>query len=228
MARRQNRRRKNHRNEGQGKKQVNHKGKSPNRLLRRRWAQSAFEWTLAPRIDDGEWLVGGRAWPVGGRGGWCSRAHLSKTGQMTGTLLTEKDHEIARSQKRKSGHRERPEQEDAPAIAFGLKCLEGGEKGKSRGNDHRYGQAKPMRIAPSKERGSVRLHERRVGNQARQDDAAGGSKQISGAKKGFSCRGDLPVYGLWRQRGPGSDQNPDTQDGQKQDEHECDEPVTYK
>ena len=147
---------------------------------------------------------------------------------MMGTLLTEKDHEMTRSQNRQDGHGERSEQQDAPAIAFGLKCLEGGEKGKSRGSDYRYGQAKPMRIAPSIKRRRIRLHERAGGDQAGENDAAGDGKQVSGAKKDFSLRSDLPVYGLGRQGGPGSDQNPDTQDGQEQDEDECDEPVTYE
>ena len=84
MARRQNWRRKNHRNEGQGKKQINHKGKSPRNLLRRRKAQSACEWTIVLFCKDGEWLVGGRAWPVGGRGCCNSRAHLGKARRAMG------------------------------------------------------------------------------------------------------------------------------------------------
>lgn len=41
MERRHNGRRENHRNEGQGKKQVNHEGKSPNKLPRMGLTRSA-------------------------------------------------------------------------------------------------------------------------------------------------------------------------------------------
>ena len=60
--------RENHRNEGQGKKQVNHEGNSLMLAAAMSFNTVSLEWTLAPENNDRKWLVGGMGWPFGGRG----------------------------------------------------------------------------------------------------------------------------------------------------------------